>query len=86
VTTVWLIAAGVLLAGGMVPAGVLAGRGTAPRRLVGLELASVDATLLMVVVCQALGQSGYLIVPLVLALLSFVGTLVFTRLLGTADE
>ncbi|HEX3647178.1 MAG TPA: monovalent cation/H+ antiporter complex subunit F [Pseudonocardiaceae bacterium] len=85
-TTVWLVAAGVLLIGGVLPAGVVACRGSAPRRLVGLELASATAALLMLVLCQAFGQSGYLIVPLVLALLSFVGTLVYTRLLDTADD
>jgi multisubunit Na+/H+ antiporter MnhF subunit len=33
------------------------------------------------VYAQASGQSSYLTVPLVLVLLSFTGTLVFTRLL-----
>jgi multisubunit Na+/H+ antiporter MnhF subunit len=36
----------------------------------------------MLVLSQAIGQSFYLSVPLVLAPLSFAGTLVFTRLLG----
>ncbi len=36
----------------------------------------------MLALCQAFNQSSYLIVPLVLVLLSFAGTLVFTRLLG----
>lgn len=80
--TVWLIAAGALMIGGLGPAMVLACRGTSPRRLVGLELAGAVGTILMLVLCQAFNQSGYLIVPLVLALTSFAGTLVFTRLLG----
>lgn len=84
--TIWLVAACVLLAGGILPAGIIAGRGSAPRRLVGLELASTTATLLMLALCQALHQPGYLIVPLVLALLSFAGTLVFTRLLDMPDD
>lgn len=84
--TIWLVAAGVLLIGGIVPAGVIASRGSAPHRLVGLELASATGALLMLALCQAFDQSAYLIVPLVLALLSFVGTLVFTRLLDTADD
>lgn len=81
--TVWLIAAGALMIGGLGPAMVLAYRGTSPQRLVGLELAGAIGAILMLVVCQAFNQSGYLIVPLVLALMSFAGTLVFTRLLGT---
>ncbi|HKN98119.1 MAG TPA: monovalent cation/H+ antiporter complex subunit F [Pseudonocardiaceae bacterium] len=84
--TIWLIAAGVLLVGGVLPAGVIASRGSAPHRLVGMELASVTGALLMLALCQAFDQSSYLIVPLALALLSFVGTLVFTRLLGVPDE
>ncbi|TNC23752.1 monovalent cation/H+ antiporter complex subunit F [Amycolatopsis alkalitolerans] len=84
--TVWLIAAGALLLGGLLPAMVVSYRDTAERRVVGLGLVSVTATLMMLVVCQAFGQSSYLIVPLTLALLSFVGTLVFTRLLGASDE
>jgi multisubunit Na+/H+ antiporter MnhF subunit len=83
--TIWVIAAGVLMVGGLVPAMVLACRGPAAHRLVGLELAGAVATILMVVLCQAFNQSSYLIVPLVLALLSFAGTLVFTRLLGAHD-
>ena len=84
--TVWLLAAGVLMVGGLIPAMVLAYRDTAARRLVGLELVSVTGTLVMLLLCQAFNQSSYLIVPLVLALLSFAGTLVFTRLLGSPHE
>jgi len=84
--TVWPLAAGVLLVGGLVPAMIIAYRDTAARRLVGLELASATGTLVMLVLCQAFNQSSYLIVPLVLALLSVAGTLVFTRLLGAPHE
>jgi multisubunit Na+/H+ antiporter MnhF subunit len=83
--TVWVIAAGVLMIGGLVPALLLAYRGPAAQRLAGLELAGAVGTILMVVLCQAFNQSSYLIVPLVLAMLSFAGTLVFTRLLGARD-
>ena len=79
---IWVIAAGALMIGGLGPAMVLAYRGTSPQRLVGLELAGAVGTILMLLLCQAFNQSGYLIVPLVLALMSFAGTLVFTRLLG----
>jgi multisubunit Na+/H+ antiporter MnhF subunit len=80
--TMWLVAAGALMIGGLIPAMVLAGRGPAAHRLLGLELAGATGVILLMVLCQAMNQSSYLIVPLVLALLSFAGTLVFTRLLG----
>jgi multisubunit Na+/H+ antiporter MnhF subunit len=80
--TVWLVAAGVLMVGGLGPAMIMAYRGTSPQRMVGLQLAGAIGTILMLVLCQVFDQSSYLIVPLVLALMSFAGTLVFTRLLG----
>lgn len=83
---IWLLAAGALMVGGLVPAMSVASRGPATHRLVGLELAGATGTVLLLALCQAFNQSSYLIVPLVLALLSFAGTLVFTRLLGTRDE
>jgi multisubunit Na+/H+ antiporter MnhF subunit len=83
--TAWVIAAGALMLGGLVPAMILAGRGPAAHRLLGLEVAGAVGVLVLMVLCQAMNQSSYLIVPLVLALLSFAGTLVFTRLLGDDD-
>jgi multicomponent Na+:H+ antiporter subunit F len=80
--TIWLLAAGTLMVGGLIPAMVLAYRGSAAQRLLGLELACAVGVIVMLLLCQAFNQSSYLIVPLVLALLSFAGTLVFTRLLG----
>lgn len=78
----WLLGSVVLLLGGLAPAGWIAARGAAPDRLVGLELGSVVAVLELMLFSQAENESQYLIVPLVLALMSFAGTLVYTRLLG----
>lgn len=78
----WLACALALLIGGMAPALWLASRQGPVERLVGLELAGVTATLVLLLLAQAVRQSSYLIVPLALALLSFAGTLVFTRLLA----
>jgi multisubunit Na+/H+ antiporter MnhF subunit len=78
----WLLAFGVLLVGGLGPGLWLALRGPAAHRLVGLELTGSVAALAMMLWCQAIGQASFLIVPVVLVLLSFAGTLVFTRLLG----
>lgn len=78
----WLLGAVVLLAGGLAPAGWIAARGTPVDRLVGLEIGTVAATLELMLFSQAENESQYLIVPLVLVLLSFAGTLVYTRLLA----
>ncbi len=74
-------ASAVLLLALVGPALVLVARGTAAQRLVGLQLATALTVLLLTVLSVAAGQTGMLIVPLVLVLLSFAGTLVFTRLL-----
>ena len=78
----WLWAGIVLTGGGLAPALLLAARGNPVDRLVGLELAASVATLTMLVLTVAFGQSSYLIVPLVFVLLACAGTLVFTRLLA----
>ena len=82
----WVIAAGALMIGGFGPAMALAGRGPAAHRLLGLELAGAVGVIVLMVLCQAMNQPSYLIVPLVLVLLSFAGTLVFTRLLGDDND
>ncbi|HEV7907866.1 MAG TPA: monovalent cation/H+ antiporter complex subunit F [Pseudonocardiaceae bacterium] len=79
----WLLAAVVLVVGGFAPALYLTSRGAAVERLIGMELAGAVAVLVLLLLAQGFGQPQYLIVPLVLVLLSFAGTLVFTRLLGT---
>jgi multisubunit Na+/H+ antiporter MnhF subunit len=78
----WLLCTLALLVGGMVPAAWLAVRGDPAQRLVGVALAGPVATLVLVLLAHAMAQPSYLIVALVLAPLSFAGTLVFTRLLG----
>jgi multisubunit Na+/H+ antiporter MnhF subunit len=77
----WLLGAVALLLGGMAPALSVASRGDPASRLVGLVLGGQIATLALLLLAQGFGQSSYLIVPLVLAVLSFPGVLVFTRLL-----
>ncbi|MFE1754786.1 monovalent cation/H+ antiporter complex subunit F [Streptomyces anandii] len=83
----WLIGALALLAGAFPPAALLTVRGEPADRLIGLEIGSVVAVLFLLLLIQGLGQPSYLIVPLVTVLVSFAGTLVFTRLLApVADE
>ena len=84
--TGYTICAAVLLVGGLGPALLISARGAPIDRLVGLELVSSIAVVVMLLIAQITGQSYYLAAPLVLAPLSFAGTLVFTRLLGRRDE
>lgn len=79
--TLWLIAATVLMVGGLGPAVWLGSHGGPAERLLGLELGGAVTVLVLLVLAQADGQSQFLVVPLVLVVLSFAGTLVFTRLL-----
>jgi multisubunit Na+/H+ antiporter MnhF subunit len=81
--TICLIA---LLAGGFLPALLITSKGDPGARLVGLDLLSAVLTFALILLSQVgPGQSYDLILPLVLVPLSFAGTLVFTRLLGTRE-
>lgn len=80
--TPWLLFAGVLCVAGLGPALVAAAHGRALHRLTGLQFAGPVTVLVLVAVATAAGQPSYLIVPLALAVLTFAGTLVYTRLLS----
>jgi multisubunit Na+/H+ antiporter MnhF subunit len=77
----WLWAATVLLVAGMAPCLAVTLRSDALERLVGLELAGVVATLVLLLLAQGLDRSSYIDLALVLSLLSFAGSLVFARFL-----
>jgi multicomponent Na+:H+ antiporter subunit F len=57
-------------------------RGDQLQRLVGLEVLGVVATLVLLLLADAFGRSPYLDVALLVALLSFAGSLVFARFFG----
>jgi multicomponent Na+:H+ antiporter subunit F len=57
-------------------------RGGSVDRLVGLEVLGVVSTVVLLLLADAFGRSVYMDVALVLALLSFAGSLVFARFLG----
>lgn len=78
----WLLGSIVLLLGGLAPAGWMAARGTPVDRLIGLEMGGAVTVLELMLFSQAENESQYLIVPLVLVLLSFAGTMVYVRLLA----
>lgn len=78
---VWLWGATALLLG-MVPCGWLAVRASRVDALVGLQTAGTVVTLALVLLAEGFHRSSYLSVALVLAFLSFVGTLLIARFLG----
>lgn len=79
---IWLVAGLVLIAGGLAPAAWLGLRSGPLERVIGLQLAGAVLVPVMLLLTFGYHQTGYLIVPLVLAVLSFAGNLVFLRLLG----
>jgi multicomponent Na+:H+ antiporter subunit F len=80
--TMWVVFAGVLAVGGLGPALWVGARHTGVARLVGMQSTSAVTVLLLIALSAAFGQSSYLIVPLVLVVLAYAGTLVYTRLLS----
>jgi multisubunit Na+/H+ antiporter MnhF subunit len=78
---VWLIAATVLLAG-LLPCAWVLLRARLTDALVALELASTVVTVVLLLLAEGFQRSSYFALPLVLAAVSFVGTLVFIRFLG----
>ena len=59
-------------------------RGSEGERLVAVQMLSVVATVLLVVLAVGQHRPAYLDVPLVLALVALAGTLVFARFFGRA--
>ena len=82
----WLLASLLLLPLGLGPCLWVAFRGSAPRRLVGANLATVLTSVLFMLLSQGFTRSSYLDLALVLAVLAPAGTLVFTRLLAHTSE
>jgi multisubunit Na+/H+ antiporter MnhF subunit len=78
---VWLIGATALLVG-LVPCGWVLLRRRLTEALVALELSSTLVTLVLLLLAEGFHRSSYFELPVVLAALSFVGTLVFIRFLG----
>jgi multisubunit Na+/H+ antiporter MnhF subunit len=80
--TPWLLFAAVLAAAGLGSAVVVGSRGKGLSRLVGLQFGGSVTVLVLVALSAAQRQASYLIVPLALVLLTYAGTLVYTRLLS----
>jgi multicomponent Na+:H+ antiporter subunit F len=76
----WLIAATVLLLG-LVPCAVVMVRGSIVEALVGLQMASVLETVVLLLLAEGYHRPPFFDLALVLALLSLAGGLVFARML-----
>ena len=78
---VWLIGATVLLSG-LVPCGIVLLRAELASALVALELAGTVATVVLLLLAEGYHRSSYYTVPVVLAFLALVGSLLFVRFFG----
>jgi multicomponent Na+:H+ antiporter subunit F len=76
----WILASALLLLA-IVPAGVACFRGKTMHRLVGLEIAEIITTVLLVTLAEAMKQPSFFDLALALAILSYGGGLVFARFL-----
>jgi len=76
----WLIAATVLLLG-LVPCGVVMVRGSSVEALVGLQMAGVLETVVLMLLAEGFHRPPFFDLALVLALLTLAGGLVFARML-----
>jgi multicomponent Na+:H+ antiporter subunit F len=76
----WLIAATVLLLG-LIPCGLVMRRGRIVEALVGLQMAGVIQTSVLLLLAEGYHRPPFFDLALVLALLAFAGGLVFARML-----
>ncbi len=77
---VWMLASAVLLFS-LIPCGVVAFRGTPMDRLIGLEMAGIIESVLLILLAEAFGNVNFFDLAVAMALLAFGGGLVFTRFL-----
>jgi multicomponent Na+:H+ antiporter subunit F len=75
----WILAAIVLVLGGILPCLIVSVRAPAMEGLVALEMAGVIAVLVLLLLVESFQRQPFVDLALVLALLSFVGTLAFVR-------
>lgn len=75
----WILAAIVLVLGGIIPCLWVAVRASAMEGVVALELAGVISTLVLLLLCEGFQRQPFVDLALVLAVLSFVGTLGYVR-------
>jgi multisubunit Na+/H+ antiporter MnhF subunit len=76
----WLVT-GVVVTASLIPCADMCLRGSAERRLVGLEMTSLIITIALVLFTIGFGRIPFIDLPLALAIISFGGGLVFARFL-----
>ena len=76
----WLLT-GMVVSATLVPCEDMCLRGSAERRLVGLEMTSLIITIALVLFTIGFGRIPFIDLPLALAIMSFGGGLVFARFL-----
>ena len=76
----WLISATVLLAG-IIPCAVVMVRGSIVEALVGLQMAGILQTVVLLLLAEGFHRPPFFDLALVLALLALAGGLVFARML-----
>lgn len=76
----WMIGAEIVLFA-LVPCGIAAFRGSAIERLVGLEMAGIVQTILLILLAEAFHRPATYDLAVAMALLTFGGGLVFARFL-----
>lgn len=77
----WLVAAGVLLVGGLVPLVIAAIRADAISGAVSLNLAGPVAALILLLLAEGLHRQPFVDLAVVLAVVSFVGSVIVARFL-----
>jgi len=75
----WILVVVVLLIGGIVPCLVVCVRASAMEGLVALQLAGEIAALVLLLLAEGFQRQPFADLALILAVLSFVGSLVFIR-------
>jgi multisubunit Na+/H+ antiporter MnhF subunit len=75
----WILAAIVLVLGGILPCLVVSVRASVMEGLVALEMAGVIAVLVLLLLAEGFQRQPFVDLAFVLALLSFVGALAFVR-------
>lgn len=76
----WLLAATAFVFA-LVPCGIVCFRGTPMERLLGLEMAGILTSLILLLLAQGFGNPNFYDLGLTMALLAFGGSLVFVRFL-----
>jgi multicomponent Na+:H+ antiporter subunit F len=75
----WILAAVVLLIGGLVPCLVVCVRASVMEGLVALQLAGEIVALVLLLLAEGFQRQPFADLAIILAVLSFVGSLVFVR-------